>query len=59
MTNYDRRLAERRAELERLYMDLYADGGRFGALERAMAEAYAARPMALKRLDGRRERDPD
>ncbi len=59
MTNFDRRLAERRAELERLYGQLYDDDDHLDALLAAMSDAYDARPLALKRLDTARERDPD
>ena len=59
MTNFDRRLAARRDELERLYGELYGDGAMLEALEKAMGEAYAARSVALKRLDTARERDAD
>ena len=59
MTKFDRRLASRREELERLYLALYGNRDMLTALEQAMAQAYAARPQALKRLDSRRERDPD
>ena len=58
MTAFERRRRTRLEELERLYMDLYGERTMLDALERAMEEAYAARPMALKRLDGARERDP-
>ena len=59
MTNFDLRLAARRDELERLYGELYGDGAMLEALEKAMGEAYAARSVALKRLDTARERDAD
>lgn len=58
MTAFERRCRTRLEELERLYMDLYGERTMLNALERAMEEVYAARPMALKRLDGARERDP-
>ena len=59
MTNFDRRLAARRDELEQLYGELYGDGAMLEALEKDMGEAYAARNVALKRLDTARERDAD
>ena len=59
MTAFERRLAVRREELEGLYLSLYGDREMLAALERVMADACAARTIALKRLDGRRERDPD
>lgn len=37
MTNFDRRLAVRKREMERLYMELYDDRAMLDALERAMA----------------------
>ena len=59
MTTFERRAKSRLGELKALYLALYGDRTMLDALERAMAAAYAARPLALKRLDGRRERDPD
>ena len=59
MNAFERRLAARKGELEWLYMELYDDRAMLDALERAMAEAYAARSLSLRRLDGRRERQPD
>ncbi len=58
MTAYDRRMAARRDELEALYMELYGDRAMLEDLEGRMAEAYAARSLGLRRLDGRREREP-
>ena len=59
MTAFDRRLAARRDELEWLYMELYDNRASLNALEDMMRGAYDARSMALKRLDGRREKNPD
>ena len=59
MTAFERRLADRRDELEWLYMELYDDRAGLHGLERTMAELYAARSAALKRLDSRREKKPD
>ena len=59
MTNFDRRLAARKDELERLYMELYGDRSMLDGLERAMRDAYGARGLGLKRLDSARERAPD
>ncbi len=59
MNAFERRFAVRKDELEWLYMELYDDRDMLDALERAMADAYAARSLSLRRLDGRRERDPD
>ena len=59
MTAFDRRLLQYRDELEWLYMYLYDDREKLRQLEQAMAEAYGRRGMSLKRLDGRREKDPN
>ena len=59
MNAFERRLAARRDELERLYRELYDDRAMLDALEEAMAAAYAGRSLSLRRLDGRRERQPD
>ena len=59
MTAYDRRLAIHRDELEWLYMELYDDREKLHELQQRMADAYSARSMSLKRLDGRREKEPD
>ena len=59
MTSYERRLASCQDELEWLYMKLYDDRDRLYELEQSMTEAYAARSFTLKRLDSRREKDPD
>ena len=49
MTAFERRLADRRDELEWLYMELYGDRGALEALEQMMAESAARRGQALKR----------
>ena len=59
MNSYVRRLSERQDELEWLYMELYGDRARLEELEAAMAEAWSRRSVALKRLDSRREKNPD
>ena len=59
MTAFERRMKIRRDELEWLYMELYHDRDKLNELEQAMADAYAARSLGLKRLDGRREETPD
>ncbi|MCI8476942.1 MAG: amylosucrase [Oscillospiraceae bacterium] len=59
MTAFDRRLAARRDELEWLYMELYDDRARLNELEDMMQGAYDTRSMSLKRMDGRREKNPD
>jgi amylosucrase len=59
MTGFDRRLAQRKDELEWLYMELYDDRARLGELEAMMQDLYRQRSMSLKRLDGKREKDPN
>ncbi len=58
MTAFDRRLAERQDELDWLYMELYDDREELGRLKERMADCYGERSMSLRRLDGRREKDP-
>ncbi|WP_055427852.1 alpha-amylase family protein [Bifidobacterium aesculapii] len=53
------RLARHRDEFESLFRMLYGDSPELAVFERAMAEAYAARPADLKKLDIEREQDPD
>ena len=59
MTVFEYRLADRRDELEWLYMELYDDRARLEELEQAMLDAWAARSMGLRQLDGLREHNPD
>ena len=59
MASYRERLKARWDELEWLYMELYGEREMLTALKEIMAEAYAARSPALRRLDSRREREPD
>ena len=59
MTAFEYRLADRRDELEWLYMELYDDRSRLNELERAMLDAWSARSMGPRQLDGLREHDPD
>ena len=59
MTSYERRLATNRGELEWLYMELYGDRAKLHELERTMAAAYDRRSVTLRRMDSRREKDPD
>ena len=59
MTDFERRLQERRDELQWLYMELYEDRARLRELEQIMAVAYAARNQDLKQLDIAREHEPD
>jgi amylosucrase len=58
MTAFERRWKARREEFEQLYMELYDQRDRLLEMEDRMAAAYARRSLSLKRLDGRRERDP-
>lgn len=53
------RLARHRDEFESLFRMLYGDSPELAVFENAMAEAYAARPADLKKLDIEREQDPD
>ena len=59
MTAFDYRLADRRDELEWLYMELYDDRARLHELEQAMLDAWSSRSMGLRQLDGLRAHDPD
>ena len=59
MTAFERRLADRRDELEWLSMELYDDRARLNELEQAMQDAWAARGMGLRQLDGLREHNPN
>lgn len=59
MTDFERRLAQRRDELEWLYMELYDDREKLRELEAMMQSAYARRSEALRALDERREKAPD
>ena len=56
MTGFERRLRERKDELEWLYMELYRDRNKLRELEQSMSRLYAQRPLALKRLDSGREK---
>ena len=59
MNAFERRLSERRDELEWLYMELYNNRERLEALEARMREAYHQRGQGLKRLDSQREENPE
>ena len=59
MTDFEYRLADRRDELEWLYMELYDDRNRLNELEQAMLDAWSARGMGLRQLDGLRAQNPD
>ncbi|MCI9666823.1 MAG: amylosucrase [Angelakisella sp.] len=58
MTAFERRLAQRQEELDWLYMELYDNREGLAALKEMMAGLYAQRSLSLRRLDGRREKDP-
>ncbi len=58
MTAFERRLAQRQEELDWLYMELYDNREGLAALKEMMAGLYAQRSLGLRRLDGRREKDP-
>ena len=58
MTAFERRLAQRQEELDWLYMELYDNREGLDALKEMMAGLYAQRSLSLRRLDGRREKDP-
>lgn len=59
MNEFERRLAQRKDELEWLYMELYNNRERLGELEEVMADLYEQRSSSLRRLDERREQNPD
>jgi amylosucrase len=59
MTAFERRLHARQDELEWLYMELYNDRSRLRELEGRMECAYEQRSGELRRLDSRREKEPD
>ena len=56
---FERRLQERRDELAWLYMELYDRRDMLEELLERMEEACRWREQSLKRLDARREQDPD
>ena len=58
-TTFDRRLARHRAELQRVYDGLYHDAAAYEYFETMLRRMWQARSAALKRLDARREKDPD
>ena len=57
--SFERRLQERRDELAWLYMELYDRRDMLEELLERMEEACRRREQSLKRLDARREQDPD
>ena len=58
MSGYTKRLAERKAELTRLYMELYSDSDSLAALLAAVSRYAQARSQELVRLDAKRLKDP-
>ena len=59
MNGFERRLSARRDELDWLYMELYRDREMLDGLKAMMARAYAQRSESLRRLDKKREADPE
>ena len=59
MNDMERRLTRRQDELDWLYMELYDDRARLDKLKDMMAAAYKEREQGLRRLDKKREADPE
>lgn len=59
MSEWARRMADRRDELEWLYMELYDDREKLEAFEAMTREMYEARDEELRELDARREAEPN
>ena len=59
MNELERRLAARQDELDWLYMELYGDRARLDELKAMMSQVWRARSQALRRLDKKREAQPD
>ena len=59
MNELERRLAVRQDELDWLYMELYGDRARLDELKAMMSQVWRARSQALRRLDKKREAQPD
>ena len=59
VSEFDRRLAPRLAELQALFSQLYSDDAPFTRLLEAVKQAYRVRPVTLKELDRQRETNPD
>ena len=59
ISGFARRLQERRDELEWLYMELYDRRDMLDTLLERMGEAYRQREQSLRRLDAKREQNPD
>lgn len=58
MASYEQRFAERKNELEWLYMELYNSRQALDTLENVMRDFAKARSAELNRLDAKREKDP-
>ena len=58
-TTFDKRLARHRAELRQVYDGLYHDTAAYDYFETMLRRMWQGRSAALKRLDARREKDPD
>ena len=58
-TTFDRRLARHRAELRQVYDGLYHDAAAYDYFEAMLRRMWQERSASLKRLDARREKDPD
>ena len=58
-TTFDRRLARHRAELRQVYDGLYHDAAAYDYFEAMLRRMWQGRSAALKRLDAKREKDPD
>lgn len=59
ISGFARRLQERRDEMEWLYMELYDRRDMLDTLLERMGEAYRQREQSLRRLDAKREQDPN
>ena len=59
MNGFERHLSARRDELDWLYMELYHDREMLEGLKAMMARAYGGRSESLRRLDKKREADPE
>jgi len=59
MSEFDLRLQKHHDELRWLYMELYNNGDMFFELIQKLREFYAERDPALKRIDRKREADPN
>ncbi len=59
MTARERRWKKNEPELDALYQSLYDDAEKLAELKQIMRTAESQRSPALRRLDGRREKDPN